>query len=228
VPFAFLWIQTWNLLALTYPDQVHPGQFRTKIRPGQYRSDATDKLFDLIVAAYSEPQRHYHCINHLQECFFFYDSLPHLQGKTARTEMALWFHDSVYQMVPSGNEEASAELCKQSLMYAGTLEDLAQQISNLILADHSAVLTDQEQQVLADVDLWILAAPPERFEEYEVQIRNEYKEVPDEVFYPTRERIMRRFAEKEHIYYTPEIRRQLEDRARENLSKYLVEFSAHS
>lgn len=100
------------------------------------------------------------------------------------------------------------------------LEDLATEISNLILADHGAVLTNTEQQVLADVDLWILAAPQTRFNEYEAQIRMEYSEVPDEVFYPARASIVKRIAEKEHIYYTPEIRRLLEDRAKANLSKY--------
>ena len=106
-------------------------------------------------------------------------------------------------------------------MDVGVFEDLATKISNLILADHGAVLTDPEQQVLADVDLWILAAPQARFEEYEAQIRMEYHEVPDELFYSTRARIMKCFAEKEHIYYTPEIRQLLEDKAKANLSKYL-------
>ena len=209
------WIQTWKLLALTYPDQIHPGLLH------QYRCKGTDELFDLLAAAYSERPRQYHCVNHLQECFHFYDSLPRLSGKTARTEMALWFHDSVYSMRPGfNNEEESAKWCKYLLMDVGVLEGLATQISNLILADHNAVLTDPEQQVLADVDLWILASPPERFEEYEAQIRMEYSQVSDELFYTTRAGIMRRIAEKEHIYYTPEIRVQLEDRARANLSKY--------
>lgn len=149
--------------------------------------------------------------------------LPHLPGKSARTEMAIWFHDSVYSMEPGfNNEEESAKWCKYLLMDVGVFEGLATQISNLILSDHNAVLIDPEQQVLADVDLWILAAPPHRFKEYdEVQIRNEYKNVPDEVFYPARARIMKRFAKKEHIYYNAEIGKLLEDRAKANLAKYL-------
>ena len=212
------WIQTWKLLRLTYPDQIHP---TPGLLPDQYRCKEIDELFDLLAAAYSERPRQYHCIGHLQECFHFYDSLPYLPGKSARTEMALWFHDSVYSMTPGfPNEAESAKWCKYLLMDVGVLEGLATQISNLILADHSAMLTDPEQQVLADVDLWILASPPTRFEEYEAQIRMEYREVTDDVFYPARRRIMTRFAEKEYIYYTPEIRRLLEGRAKANLSKY--------
>lgn len=207
---------------LTYPDQIHPGLYRMD----KIRSQETDDLFDLLAAAYSETPRQYHSIGHLQECFAFYDSLPNLPGKTARTEMALWFHDSVYSMRPGfNNEEESAKWCKYLLMDVGVLEDLATQISNLILADHNAVLIDPEQQLLADVDLWILASPPERFGEYEAQIRAEYREVPDEVFYPARAGIMKRFAEKDHIYYTPEIRERLEDRAKANLSKYLTDYA---
>jgi len=213
------WIQTWKLLALTFPDQIHPGLLH---RP--HRNRATDELFDLLAKAYEEPPRAHHTMQtHLKECFAFYDTLPHLSGKSARTEMAIWFHDSVYSMEPGfNNEEESAKWCKYLLMDVGVFEGLATQISNLILADHNAVLVDPEQQVLADVDLWILAAPPNRFKLYdEVQIRNEYRAVPDEVFYPARTRIMKRFAEKEHIYYTPQIRELLEDRAKANLAKYL-------
>jgi predicted metal-dependent HD superfamily phosphohydrolase len=159
---------------------------------------------------------------HLRECFEFYDSLQDLAGKTPRTEMALWFHDAVYETIPvMSNEESSANWCNHLLRDIGVFENLAWKISNLILADHSAKLNNIEQQVLADVDLWILAAPHERFKEYdEVQIRNEYKEIPDEIFYPARAKIMKGFLDKKYIYYTPEIRELLEDRARENLRKY--------
>lgn len=176
----------------------------------------------MLAEAYSEPERKFHTMNHLRECFKFYDSLPYLPGKTARTEMALWFHDTIYKMVPTGNEEASAKWAKYFLMDAGVFEGLATQIADLIIATkHGAEPVSPEGKLLADVDLWILAATPERFKEYdEVQIRAEYAKVPDEVFYPTRARIMGRLAEKEHIYYAPEIRSQLEDRARANLSKY--------
>lgn len=210
------WIQTWKLLRLKYQDQIHQ---IPDLHPDQI------ELFNLLAVAYSDKTRHHHTMDlHLRECFEFYDSLPHLPGKSARTEMALWFHDYIYSMKPGvQNEKQSAKWCKYLLMDVGVSEDLATQISNLILADHSAVLTDPEEQLLADVDLWILGAPPERFKEYdEIQIRAEYNEIPDDVFYSARRSIMKRFAEKEYIYYTPEIRRLLEARAKANLSKYII------
>jgi predicted metal-dependent HD superfamily phosphohydrolase len=207
------WIQTWKLLRLKYQDQIHQ---IPDLHPDQI------ELFNLLAVAYSDKTRHHHTMDlHLRECFEFYDSLPHLPGKSARTEMALWFHDYIYSM-KSGvqNEKKSAKWCKYLLMDVGVSEDLATQISNLILADHSTVLTDPEEQLLSDVDLWILASPSTRFKEYEAQIRMEYQEVPDYVFYPARRRIMKHFAEKEHIYYMSEIRLLLEDRAKSNLSIY--------
>ena len=214
------WTQTWKSLVLKYPDHIRPGLFL----PNQYQNQATDHLFELLCAAYSEKPRKYHTMQHVEECFRLYDSLPNLfPGKSARTEIALWFHDSVIKTIDSEDELHSAQWCKELLIYAGIYEEYATYISNLILATkHTYPLVSSDQQLLADVDLFILGSLPNRFEEYEFQIREEHSDVPDDIFYQTRGNIMNRFLGKKHIYYTPEIRKLLEDRAKENLSKYNV------
>jgi predicted metal-dependent HD superfamily phosphohydrolase len=221
------WTQTWKSLVLKYPDHIHPGLFL----PNQYSNQATDHLFELLCAAYSEKYRKYQTMQHIAECFEFYDSLPNIAGKSARTELALWFHDSVMNTIDGEDELHSAQWCKNILVYAGVYEEYATYISNLIpatnhrsrLADPGKqLLADPGKQLLADVDLFILGSPPARFQEYELQIREEHPDVPDDIFYSTRSKIMSSFLNKEHIYYTPEIRVRLEDRARENLSKYNV------
>jgi predicted metal-dependent HD superfamily phosphohydrolase len=170
-------------------------------------------------------------MQHIAECFEFYDSLPNLAGKSARTEFALWFHDSVINTIDYEDELHSAGWCKHLLVYAGVYEDYATYISNLIpatnhrsrLADPGKqLLADPGKQLLADVDLFILGSSPNRFKEYELQIREEHLDVPYDIFYQSRTKIMNRFLDKEYIYYTPEIRKLLEDRAKENLSKYNI------
>ena len=39
---------------------------------------------------------------------------------------------------------------------------------------HDAVPRSADEKALVDVDLWILGAPQERFDEYEAQVRQEY------------------------------------------------------
>jgi predicted metal-dependent HD superfamily phosphohydrolase len=211
------WINSWKLLTLTFRDHISPGLLRNI---DQYRCYDTDELFKTLYRSYSENYRKYHTMDHLQECFEFYDSLPDLPGKSALTEMAIWFHDSVYYIGSDKNEEASANWAKYLLMDIGVFEELATKISNIILADHNSKIIDIEQQMLADIDLWILASPPQRFLEYERKIRKEYKSIPDEIYYPKRKKIMQGFLNKDHIYYDTEIRHLLENNARKNLSKY--------
>src|SRR5207253_1454914 len=71
--------------------------------------------------------------------------------------------------------------------------------------------------LLVDVDLSILGKPPERFEEYEEQIRREYDWVPQEVFAAKRAEILERFLSRERIYSTDLFLDKYEQQGRINL-----------
>ena len=51
-------------------------------------------LYDALLARYSEPRRRYHTLQHLAECFAAFD-----------VELALWFHDAIYNTRRSDNEQ---------------------------------------------------------------------------------------------------------------------------
>jgi predicted metal-dependent HD superfamily phosphohydrolase len=53
-----------------------------------------------------------------------------------------------------------------------------------------------------DIDLSILGQPPERFWEYESQIRREYEWVPENVFTEKGAEILQRFLSRKSIYGT--------------------------
>ena len=57
---------------------------------------APNALFDQLMVAYAEPQRHYHTAQHLQEVFALVDVLNSVPEATGELELALWFHDAVY------------------------------------------------------------------------------------------------------------------------------------
>ena len=71
------------------------------------------------------------------------------------------------------------------------------------------------------VDLAILAAPPARFDEYELQIRREYSWVDDRTYRDRRAKILRAFRDREWIYVTDFFRSRFETRARDNLERSL-------
>jgi predicted metal-dependent HD superfamily phosphohydrolase len=73
--------------------------------------------------------------------------------------------------------------------------------------------------VLVDVDLSILGEAPERFDEYEDQVREEYSWAPAVVFRATRREILRGFLARASIFNTTKFAEAYEARARANLER---------
>ena len=71
-------------------------------------------VFQLLLQAYAEPQRHYHTAQHIAECLALYSQIQHLLDDAPSLALALWFHDAVYDPQAPDNEERSAALMMQS------------------------------------------------------------------------------------------------------------------
>jgi predicted metal-dependent HD superfamily phosphohydrolase len=146
---------------------------------------------------------------------------PHreLGEHPAEVEIALWFHDAVYDVQAKDNEAKSAQWAETELNAARVAPQAVARIRELIMATcHAALPVGQDQQLLVDVDLAILGAPRPRFIEYEEQVRQEYDWVPGWLFRRRRRGILKEFLAREPIYSTPQIRAKLEGQARENLA----------
>ncbi len=176
-------------------------------------------LFEDLMRRYSEPQRHYHSLQHLRECLTHFDAVRDVAHRPADVALALWFHDAVYDVQAHDNEAASAKLAVVSL--GGT--DQSMHVADLIMATrHDAAPEAGDAALVVDIDLAILGAPPARFKEYEQQIRAEYAHVPDEMYAPRRTALMRGFALRSPLFSTPAIRARFEGPARRNLAPYLA------
>lgn len=185
-------------------------------------SASSDELFHRLVECYSESHRRYHTTQHLEECFAHLEHVRLLAERASEVELALWFHDAIYNTHNSDNEERSAVWASESVLAAGTPEQ-ATRIHGLVLATkHSAVPAGRDAMVLVDIDLGILGADIARFEEYELQVRDEYSWVPGPLYRRGRRKILAEFAEREWIYSTDYFRTAYEERARENIARSLA------
>lgn len=179
-----------------------------------------------LVTRYAEPHRAYHTAQHLRECFAQLDAASALAEHLADVQLALWFHDAVYDPRAHDNEERSARWAHESLVAAGARAGAAERVQALVLATkHTAAPVGADAQLLVDVDLSILGAADARFAEYEAQIRHEYSWVPAAAFRERRARALAGFLERPSIYSTPWFASRLEARARANLSRSLRELS---
>ena len=138
-----------------------------------------DSVHAALVARYGEPHRSYHTVQHLDECFARLDEAHAPAEHALEVELALWFHDAIYDTHRSDNEAQSAVLARAEGERARVPAPVLARIDALILATrHDASPVTADAMLLVDVDLAILGAPVERFDEYERQVRAEYGSVP--------------------------------------------------
>ncbi|MHA6493391.1 HD domain-containing protein [Pseudomonas borbori] len=172
-----------------------------------------------LLAAYAQPQRHYHTLQHLEECLTLLAGNLGLAVAPGELEIALWFHDAVYQVRAHDNEQKSADWAATALTAAGVVQARVDNVVHLIMATcHAAPAQDADQQLLVDIDLAILGSPRARFLQYEAQIRAEYSWVPGFIFRRKRREVLGAFMARERIYQTPALYLQFEQQARLNLA----------
>ena len=177
-------------------------------------------LMNQLVAAYSERHRHYHTLQHLRECLAHADAVRTLARHPAEVELALWFHDAVYDPRRADNEERSARWAHASVLAAGCEAAIADRVSALVLATAGHHASDDvDTQLLLDVDLSILGSAYARFDEYEREVRLEYAHVDDAAFRAGRLEFVTGMLARPAIYATQVYREALEPRARENLQR---------
>jgi len=177
-------------------------------------------LCEQLLRAWDEPQRHYHTLQHLNECLALFDTLRAHAEQPADIELALWFHDAIYDVQGHDNEARSARWAVQALAAGGVDTARRQHVHDLIMATcHTALPASPDQALLVDIDLAILGAPAARFAEYTRQIQAEYAWVPPQVYSVKRHAVLQGFLDREQIYTTPVVAQGLAQRARVNLAK---------
>ncbi len=182
------------------------------IRPSQ-------DIYAELHAAYLEPHRHYHGPHHIDQCLAQFDSHRVLAIHPAEIEIALWFHDAIYDTRRNDNERRSADWAKYYLESEHADCHSVERIQALIMATrHSALVSDLDQQLLVDIDLGILGQPPDVFERYDNDIRREYHWVPWPRYVEGRVSVLGAFLERARIYSTATFVDRYEAQARLNIA----------
>lgn len=175
-------------------------------------------LFKRLLDCYMEPHRHYHTLQHLQECAGLLGPQLHQALRPAEVELALWFHDAIYDPRAKDNEARSADMARRELLDHGIDADKADRVHALVLATaHGCEPRELDARLLVEIDLAILGAAPARFAEYQQQVRAEYAWVPEVLYLAKRQEILQGFLEREPLFTF--LGRDIERRARVNLAQ---------
>ena len=185
--------------------------------------------FDLLAAAYSSADRHYHNLDHLHEMFRVAGRLALSTDDAGAVQLAIWFHDAVYDPRAKDNEGRSADLCVDLLAPLGVPASVLERVVRLIRATAHAnpdPPPDRDTGVLLDADLAILGGTPGRYRQYAADIRREYAWVPDAEYRKGRAAVLERFLARPRIFWHELTFEEGEERARANLRAELDELRA--
>ena len=175
---------------------------------------------------YSEPHRLYHTLSHLDDCLHELDEAVHLSTDPDAVELAIWYHDSLYDSTAADNELRSAALAESILMGAGCHLDWVSRVASLILwTRHDRPADDPEAQLIQDIDLSILGQPAPRYEAYEQRIRQEYRRVPEPEFMRKRVTLLERFLTRPRLYRSTFFYKKYEAHARSNFLRSLTQLT---
>lgn len=180
---------------------------------------------NIIYDTYREPHRHYHTERHLRECMSLLNDNIHLFSRPAEVKLALYFHDIVYDPKSSTNEIESANYAVNFLRSINAPDTLQQRIHDLVMmtATHKPPFKDYDAYLMIDIDLAILGSSPDRFKEYQQQIRKEFKHVDRHEFIQARNEFLKKFLDYDTIFHTPYFRGHYERSAKENITKLIQE-----
>ena len=185
-----------------------------------------DELLADLQRGYASPGRYYHTIEHIRACLEELDSARHLCKRPECVELALWFHDVVYDPRAKDNEEQSATMLLQAARRMGLAEELAGHAARIVRETAHADpagrgAPDIDAALARDVDLAILGKPQPVFAAYERAIRKEYGFLPDSEFHAGRARVLEGFLARPTIYLVELFRGKYEEGARANLAQSL-------
>jgi predicted metal-dependent HD superfamily phosphohydrolase len=173
---------------------------------GPSDSDSRIKIAAEVIQKYREPSRHYHGLAHIKHCLWELDQIPeglvlgdgphaNIRDFRAKIELAIWFHDVIYDPRSKTNEHDSAKFFTSSLAEdSGTgLPEVknsegaraVEEISEMIeLSNHRQPVTDNKSALayFLDIDMAILGRPEIHYGEYAQNVRLEYEHVPSLVY----------------------------------------------
>jgi predicted metal-dependent HD superfamily phosphohydrolase len=188
--------------------------------------DAAHAVFDDLVTRYTAVNRRYHTLAHIDACLQVFDRVRTVAQHPDLIELAIWFHDAIYDSRRSDNEESSARLAVDALARLGVPPATTQAVHDLILVTrHTAPPADPDAALLVDIDLSILGQSASVFDEYEAGIRFEYSWVPDPDFRAGRSTLLQSFLDRPQIYFTSYFQAAFESTARQNIARSLAKLA---
>lgn len=118
------------------------------------------QLYRRLAYYYNQPGRYYHNLDHINNCLTKFDEVKHLLKEPDVVELAIWFHDAIYEVWADDNEGMSAGLANFFIIHLmGLPRKLANKVAYLI--ERTRYFKDgmwkpgtNDSKYLVDIDLF--------------------------------------------------------------------------
>lgn len=179
--------------------------------------------FTSLSRKYIANQLPYHNLDHIRSCLELLDGFESMAIDKRPVELALWYHDIVYDSRRKDNEAASADFAAGELTKLGLTGYQCAHVMRLIIATkHDKAPVDPDAMLIVDIDLAILGASETAYAQYARAIRKEYGWVSDADYRAGRAQVMQTFLDRPQIYMTRKFQTEREARARANIAQELA------
>ena len=183
---------------------------------------------DRLATAYGAPGRHYHDLRHIENLLAHSGGLRSSLADPIAVDLAILYHDAVYDPARRDNEEASAALAREALERLGASPSLVTKVAYYVEATkHIGAVTpfpeppDNDLDHLLDFDLAILAAEPATYDAYAQAIRREYAIYSSDAYGKGRANVLRALLAMPALYRVPSLAAAWTQQARANLEREL-------
>jgi len=179
-----------------------------------------------IEAAHAQPPRAYHNFGHVQALLRHHRDVVAGPGWRQPREVALVYHDAVYEAGRGDNEARSATMAREAI--ARWLPDAGVDVGRVatlieLTARHGSLRgeeLDADAALFLDSDMAILGAPPAVFDAYDRGIAEEYRgKVPGFLFRLNRRRFLKGVLAQPRIFFSDFFHARYDAQARENLRR---------
>jgi predicted metal-dependent HD superfamily phosphohydrolase len=176
----------------------------------------TDDIWQDLSEHYNEPHRKYHNLDHIE---FGLTQFDRLRKYPDWLEFAWFCHDVIYEIGSENNEISSNIFSRNILAKAKVGIEIRDLVGHAIMAtEHKDPPKTYEQKLIVDIDLATLGIPRQEFTKYQMKIRAEYPNVPEEDFWRGHKEILKRFIDRPTVYYSDFFHYLYEGQARENIN----------
>ena len=146
-----------------------------------FSASVAENVWQVLETRYGEEQRHYHNIHHIRALLRHSVKYADRISDKEAVDLAIYFHDVVYDPKSKTNEEDSADLFV-NLCSPHINSTLCEKVRQYIIETkkHDVSLSDDNDlKLFIDMDMSILGVHPTQYAIYSQQIRQEYEFVPE-------------------------------------------------